>query len=408
MRITESRLRRIIREALNEDLAGFMDKTKDISYKGFVQDPTFDLDWNKKNKAAARSVKQIWAAEADHKFMSNAIKIHWLKKAGLQEKLQALLSMSGKNEISTMGYLPGTETFMSNWGPIGVVVQGRTTLAANRMSTLLSGYGERLSPEITGKYAASGTPKRATFFAGTAARGETSLADEYILDQASFSPAGQGGNEFIVGNWRPIGIALAKPFADIMIAQALGETVPRVTPEEVGGYLAAAESTGLPWTSEEDAYRARFWKSTAGSSQQVNESAGGIPWREQAFSDGRGSWNVGLLHDYAQKRHKLQDIPISDLEGNNLDSDEQVTTDANHEEFVARAMRSDVTKPIIVVSYPDGLWCADGTHRLWKARHLLQRGLREDPTIRGWILDWEELTDIPHGPPQPESLTSPY
>ena len=408
MRITEAELRQIISVFLTEDLAGFMEKTKDISYRGLVQDPTFDLDWNKKNKAAARSVKQIWAAEADHKFMSSAIKIHWLKRAGLQEKLQNFLSMSGRNEISTMGYLPETETFMANWGPIGVVVQGRTTLAANRMSTLMSGYGGSLSPETVTKYAASGTPKRATFFAGTAARGETSLAGEYILDRASFDPAQQGGNEFIVANWTPVGIALAKPVREIMFNQAMGDMYTGVKEAEIGGYIAAAESTGLPWTSEEDEFNVRLWKDRVGSKQQVNESAGGTPWREQAFSDARGSWNVGLLHDYAQKRHKLQDIPISDLEGNNLDSDEQVTTDADYEEFVARAMRSDVTKPIIVVSYPDGLWCADGTHRLWKARHLLQRGLREDPTIRGWILDWEELTDIPHGPPPPESLTSPY
>jgi len=408
VRITEGQLRRIIREALNEDLTGFMEKTKDISYKGFVQDPTFDLGWNKKNKAAARSVKQIWAAEADHEFMSNVIKIHWLKRAGLQEKLQRFLNMPRKNEISTMGYVPETETFMANWGPIGVVVQGRTTLAANRMSTLLSGYGERLSPEISNKYASSGVPRRATFFAGTADRYETSLAGEYILDRESFDPAQQGGNEFIVGNWTPIGVALAKPVRDIMRSQATGDMYTGVKESELAGYIAAAESTGLPWTSEEDEFHVRLWKDKVGSPQLTNESAGGIPWRDQAFSDARGTWRVGRLHSHAQKNHKLQDIPISDLEGNNLDSDEQVTSDSSYDDFVARALRADLSKPIIVVRYPDGLWCADGTHRLWKARDLLRRGLREDPTIRGWILDWEELSDIPHGPPPPESLTSPY
>jgi hypothetical protein len=277
MRITEGQLRRIIREELNEDLTGFMEKTKDISYRGFVQDPTFDLDWNKKNKAAARSVKQIWAAEADHKFMERVIKIHWFKRAGLQEKLQRFLNMSGRDEISTMGYLPGSENFMANWGPIGVVVQGRTTLAANRMSTLLSGYGERLSPAITGKYAASGTPKRATFFAGTADRRETSLAGEYILDRASFDAAQQGGNEFIVGNWTPIGIALAKPVRDIMSSQAMGDMYTGVKEAEIGGYVTAAETTGLPWTSEVDEDLVRVWKDRVGSSQPTNEPAGGIP-----------------------------------------------------------------------------------------------------------------------------------
>jgi hypothetical protein len=266
MRIIEAHLRRLINTVLAEDLAGFMDKTKDVSYRGFVQDPTFDLDWNKKNKAAARSVKQIWAAEADHDFMSNVIKIHWLKRAGLQEKLQGFLNMSGKNEISTMGYLPGSETFMANWGPIGVAVQGRTTLAANRMSTLMSGYGGSLPPETVAKYASSGVPRRATFFAGTAVRGETSLAGEYILDRASFDPAQQGGNEFIVGNWTPIGIALAKPVREIMFNQAMGDMYTGVKETEIGGYIAAAESTGLPWTSEEDEFNVRLWKDRVGRS----------------------------------------------------------------------------------------------------------------------------------------------
>ena len=265
MRITEATLRQIISDFLTEDLAGFMDKTKDISYRGLVQDPTFDLDWNKKNKAAARSVKQIWAEEADHEFMERVIKIHWLKRAGLQEKLQGFLNMSGRNEISTMGYLPGSESFMANWGPIGVVVQGRTTLAANRMSTLMSGYGGSLSPETVAKYAPSGVPRRATFFAGTAVRGETSLAEEYILDRASFDPAGQGGNEVIVGNWTPIGVALAKPVREIMFNQAMGDMYTGVKETEIGGYIAAAESTGLPWTSEEDQFNVQLWKDRVGS-----------------------------------------------------------------------------------------------------------------------------------------------
>ena len=265
MRITERHLRQFINTVLAEDLAGFMDKTRNISYRGIVQDPTFDRDGNKQNKAAARSVKQIWAEEADHEFMSSVIKIHWLKRAGLQEKLQGFLNMSGKNEISTMGYLPGSETFMANWGPIGVAVQGRTTLAANRMSTLMSGYGGSLPPETTGKYAPSGVPRRSTFFAGTAVRGETSLAEEYILDRASFDPAGQGGNEFIVGNWTPIGVALAKPVREIMFNQAMGDMYTGVKETEIGGYIATAESTGLPWTSEEDEFNVRLWKDRVGS-----------------------------------------------------------------------------------------------------------------------------------------------
>jgi hypothetical protein len=111
----------------------------------------------------------------------------------------------------------------------------------------------------------SGVPRRATFFAGTADRYETSLAGEYILDRASFDPAQQGGNEFIVGNWTPIGVALAKPVREIMFNQAMGDMYTGVKEAEIGGYIAAAESTGLPWTSEEDEFHVRLWKDRVGT-----------------------------------------------------------------------------------------------------------------------------------------------
>ena len=132
MKITESRLRQIIRE----DLAGFLNKTKDIQYSSDSIDPTFDKLPNEEFKPAARAVKQAWAAEADHDFMHDVIKVHWLKFIGTEAQLQRLSNMSGKNEVSTMGYLPESEEFKSKWGPIGIVVQGRTTLAANSMSAI--------------------------------------------------------------------------------------------------------------------------------------------------------------------------------------------------------------------------------------------------------------------------------
>lgn len=125
-------------------------------------------------------------------------------------------------------------------------------------------------------------------------------------------------------------------------------------------------------------------------------------WREQVFGDARGTWSVGELHDYAEQRYDLQLIPVSVLEENNLDHDEQDPKHPDYNKFVDRAMRSDPTKNIIVISYPDGLWIADGVHRTWKAREL---GI---PDMTGWILDWEEIVDIPHDPPSDESATSPY
>ena len=126
------------------------------------------------------------------------------------------------------------------------------------------------------------------------------------------------------------------------------------------------------------------------------------PWREQEFGDARGTWRVGDLHDYAQEYKKLQPISVRELAINNLDSEEQHTSDPDMDAYMKRAWKSDIETPIIVVSYPDGLWIADGTHRTWKARELGRK------TITGWILDWEEILDIPHGAVSPESAGSPY
>lgn len=111
---------------------------------------------------------------------------------------------------------------------------------------------------------------------------------------------------------------------------------------------------------------------------------------------------MGDLYDYAEQRYDLQNIPISALEENNLDDGGQTTSDESEEAYIKRAMAANLDYPIIVVNYPDGLWIADGTHRAWKAREL---GV---PSLLGWILDWEEILDVPHGEPSPESATSPY
>ena len=137
-------------------------------------------------------------------------------------------------------------------------------------------------------------------------------------------------------------------------------------------------------------------------SQVLNEPSGGIPWREQVFGDARGTWLVGDLYDYASNRYDLQQIPVSELEENNLDDGGQTTSEESEESYVTRAMESNLDYPIIVVNYPDGPWIADGTHRAWKAREL---GV---PYLMGWILDWEEILDVHHGVPMPESVSSLY
>ena len=259
--LQEARLRRIIRE----DLQGFLDKTANIAYKGHIQDPTFDAPWQKDlpNKQLARQVKQIWAAEADHDFMKRVVKVHWIKHKNmgvenLMGNLNRFLSMSGENEISTMGYPPNTTSFSSNWGPIGVVVQGHTTVAANRMSSLFSGFTGNISPELLDKYKSSGVPKRPTLFSGVA--DPSSLAGDFILDKKSFNQSMVGGNEFIVANWKPVGIVLSLGVRDSLFKQALGEETKYMSREDAETIVSAVEQSGLPIYSDWDEDEINMWR----------------------------------------------------------------------------------------------------------------------------------------------------
>ena len=192
MRITESQLRRIIREELNEDLQGFLRRTADISY-GKSDAEVLPL---------SRAVKQAWSAEADHEFFKTLVKVHWISgtpKSHFRvfERMRAFLDASGRDEIATMGYIDRPSA--SQWGEFGVMVQGSTTLAAKDMNVISSGYYRDVDPDTIEKYSkTSGTRRRASGFNPVKAKG-------FILDADSFGSM-YLGNELIVGNWRPTGL----------------------------------------------------------------------------------------------------------------------------------------------------------------------------------------------------------
>jgi hypothetical protein len=201
--MSESMVRKLIREMLLEDLTSFKEKTKGIDYMHSMSDPTFDDPYYKDRpyKAQAKDIKRAWAAEADHEFMKSVIKVHWLSGFNVGYALDDLLSLPRNNEIATMGYLPGEGRVTSSWGKAGVIVQGRVTLAANDMNAITSGYFKDISQQVTSKYKSSGTPRRALMF-------NDLTSGEYILDRESFKPEGARHNEFIVDNWKPVGIVI--------------------------------------------------------------------------------------------------------------------------------------------------------------------------------------------------------
>ena len=111
-------------------------------------------------------------------------------------------------------------------------------------------------------------------------------------------------------------------------------------------------------------------------------------FREQTFSDSFGEWKIGDIIDYiATNNLKITELPTKELAEISFQtsSEEQFDEVPGSEEFVSRANKSDITKPVIAIKYSDGIFLADGNHRLWKAYHL---GLK---TIKGYIMDEDEL-----------------
>ena len=245
-------LRKLIREMLLEDLKGFQQRTKGNDYMSSFDDPTFDQPYQKHlpHKALAKDVKRAWASEADHNFMKSLIKVHWLGGLDWEKKLDRFLSLGGNNEVSAMGYLPDSKKVRSSWGTIGVVIQGRVTLAANDMNAITSGYFKDVPEEVTSKYKSSGVPRRSTVFTSTANTYGYSAgggSGAYILDRGSFDHERARHNEFIVDNWRPAAIVIgtnSEFFLHTVRAVVQGESMsPNAS---YASYAKAILKQGLP------------------------------------------------------------------------------------------------------------------------------------------------------------------
>lgn len=197
---------------IKEDQAGFLEKTKGKGYHVGYYNPLFKGDPESKQKA--RDVKRSFSEEADQAFFQSLTKIHWFQ-GNAQSRLQKILNSGGKDEISTSGYKPGAP-LVSNWGSIGVELQGRTTLAANDMDYIYSGYVEDMDPKEREKYKSSGIPKRATGF------GTNAVA--YGLDKKSFK--GGQRSEIILDNWKPVSLILSNKAMMLLVDGANNNLMP--------------------------------------------------------------------------------------------------------------------------------------------------------------------------------------
>ena len=256
-------IRQLIKEILlNEDLQGFLNRTADINYGGEPGeiDPTFEQE--PESRPLARAVKQAWKAEADHAFMDGVTKIHWLK-SGTGEKIRALAGGSGRDEISTMGY-DSKPPYSSGpggwdaWGRYGLVIQGRTTLAANSMDDIYSGYHRNIPADVREKYKASGLRKRPMGFSQW-------KAENYILDEASFDLKMQGENEFIVANWRVVGFLMTASHEAKLVKVLRGGAEPEPWQvDEWNDIFGTVAELGIPYLLPEQALLTSEWLSGRG------------------------------------------------------------------------------------------------------------------------------------------------
>jgi hypothetical protein len=185
-------IRQLIREMILEDLDTFKARTSHI-------EPFYDPV----SKVIPRELKSIWNDEADHTFFDGLTKVHWIRSSpgnltSVSDNLIKFLKASRKDEIATMGYIGNPKPSM--WGEFGVMVQGRTTFAANNMNSVFSGNYSDISKEDIKKYAkTSGLPRRPSLFTpGT--------TEHLTFGAQDFRDIPGPGNELIVDNWRPIGL----------------------------------------------------------------------------------------------------------------------------------------------------------------------------------------------------------
>jgi hypothetical protein len=107
---------------------------------------------------------------------------------------------------------------------------------------------------------------------------------------------------------------------------------------------------------------------------------------DQTFSDNNGTYSVPKIVNYAKENKKIKEIPMSKLLHNLEPSPHESGSELpGHPEFIERANQTDLIYPIIIVKYPDGLFIADGVHRLYKANSLNQK------TMKSYVLNQNEL-----------------
>lgn len=199
-------LREYIRQLLKEDLEAFSRDLSSARAKFRKSAPFFDgyhlraFDDVIENPGG-RSIKQVFNTHADHKWLATLDTVHSTRVDGLQD----LINADGRDEISTVMYLP-TEKIVPWGGNVGLWVKGRITLASNDMDELYTGhYDEYMGPNAWGTPEEQERRKKSSGVNKAPMIARAFNKEHYVLDKSTWKPAG-ASNEALVDNWKPIGI----------------------------------------------------------------------------------------------------------------------------------------------------------------------------------------------------------
>lgn len=170
---------------------------------------------------------------------------------------------------------------------------------------------------------------------------------------------------------------------------------------ESGFYFKKNYDLGEGWTAFLDAYRdgkvksIQEWVAKRRRTKKPKKKKQAAPtWMNQVFTDNDKEYKISDIHDFINdNRIPVSELNIATLAETNLKPSPQDTyTGSDYPgspKFVERAGNASLTFPIIVIKYPDGMFIADGVHRLWKARAL------GHSIIKGHVISEDELHQIP-------------
>ena len=215
---------------------------------GYLGAANRDLDQDilKRRRELGRKIKRLWAKYSDTSFFQNELAyFHYSSVPNLQTLIE---EYNSKSEISAMAVLKDEIVdnifpyVNSYYGPIGVRLEGRVTLAANNMDCLYSGHYKK--QEIKGKEGVKKCPPSSRYPGYL----NQNTIEKYITDKDSYDRISASFNEAILDNSRIVYAYVSSVLRFFPYNDDLDSRWPRSTDylSDILSLLSTCKSKGIP------------------------------------------------------------------------------------------------------------------------------------------------------------------